>query len=101
VVFVTTPNEECATAIARALVQERLIACANLVPGVRSVYRWEGNVEEDDEVLLILKTTDERCETVAARVKALHPYELPEVLVLPVCGGSPGYLDWVRSESTG
>jgi periplasmic divalent cation tolerance protein len=100
VVWVTAPDAECASRIARALVEERLIACANLIPGVRSIYRWEGAVEEDDEVLLVLKTTEDRCDAVAARVKALHPYDLPEVIALPVAGGSEDYLDWVRTESS-
>lgn len=99
VVFVTAPDAECAARIARALVEERLIACANLVSGVRSIYRWEGTVQEDDEVLLVLKTTADRCDAVAARVKALHPYDLPEVIALPVDGGSDDYLDWIRTES--
>ena len=99
VVWVTAPDAECATSIARTLVEERLIACANLVPGVHSIYRWEGAVQQDEEVLLVLKTTSDRCDAVAARVKALHPYDLPEVIALPVEGGSADYLDWVRTES--
>jgi periplasmic divalent cation tolerance protein len=101
VVLVTAPDAEVAGRIARTLVEERLVACVNVLPGVRSVYRWEGAVEEASEQLLVIKTQEDRCEALAARVEALHPYALPEVLVLPVCGGSRRYLDWVLSESSG
>lgn len=95
VVLVTAPDAETAARIARALVGEGLAACANLVPGVRSIYRWEGAVQDDAEVLLVLKTSRSRCPALAARVKDLHPYELPEVIALPVEGGSEAYLAWV------
>lgn len=100
VVLVTAPDAEVAGRIARALVEERLCACVNIVSGVRSVYRWEGRVEDDAEQLLVIKTREDRCPALAARAQALHPYELPEVLVLPVSGGSQGYLDWVVAESS-
>lgn len=100
VVLLTAPDAEVAGRIARALVEERLAACVNVVPGVRSVYRWEGAVQDDAEQLLVAKTRADRCGALAARVEALHPYELPEVLVLPVSGGSQRYLDWVVSESS-
>jgi periplasmic divalent cation tolerance protein len=100
VVFITVPNAECAETLARALVQERLAACVNVVPGVRSFYRWEGKVQDDPELLLIAKTRADRCSALAARVDELHPYDLPEVLELPAAGGSRAYLDWVRTESS-
>ena len=100
VVFITAPNAECAETLARALVQERLAACVNVVAGVRSFYRWEGEVQNDPEVLLIAKTRADRCSALAARVDELHPYDLPEVLELPAAGGSRAYLDWVRTESS-
>ncbi len=98
-VLVTAPDAEVAGRLARTLVEERLAACANILPGLRSIYRWEGAIQEDEEVLVLLKTRAERCPALAARVKDLHPYELPEVLELPVTGGSDAYLDWVRTES--
>jgi len=98
VTFVTAPSEDVGRSIAQALVDERLAACVNLVPGLRSVYRWEGTVQEDSEVLLIVKSRADRSHALAARVQALHPYDLPEVLELPAVGGSDGYLDWVRAE---
>ena len=100
VVLVTAPDEEVAGMLARALVAERLAACANLVPRVRSIYRWEGEVQDDAEVLLILKTTAARLPALAARVQALHPYDLPEVMALTANGGSEAYLDWVIAESS-
>ena len=98
-VLVTAPDAACAERIGRALVDERLAACANLLPGVRSIYRWEGAIEEADEVLLVLKTRAAQVDALAARVAALHPYDVPEVLALPVAGGSARYLSWVREET--
>ena len=95
VVLVTAPDPVGAARIARALVEEGLAACANLIPGVRSIYRWDGALQDDAEVLLVLKTSAARSEALAARVKDLHPYEFPEVLALPVTGGSEAYLAWV------
>ena len=100
VVLVTAPDAEVGERLARALVEERLAACVNLVPGVQSIYRWEGSVRSDSEVLLVVKTTADRTAALAARVEALHPYDVPEVLELPIAGGSPAYLDWVRTESS-
>jgi periplasmic divalent cation tolerance protein len=99
IVLITAPDAEVGARLGRALVEERLAACVNLVPGVRSIYRWQDAVQEDGEVLLVVKTRQERCEALAARVEALHPYELPEVVVLPIEGGLEGYLAWILSES--
>ena len=100
VVFVTAPDREVGARLAQALVGERLAACVSVVPGVSSIYRWKGEIQQDAEVLLIVKTTRARCEALATRVRDLHPYDLPEVLALPAVGGSEAYLDWVRTEST-
>jgi len=99
VALITAPDLETATRVARALVEERLVACVNLVPGLRSIYRWEGAVEEDAEVLLVVKTRADRTADLVDRVVELHPYDLPEVVMLPAVGGNPGYLDWVREEA--
>src|SRR5262245_24119910 len=99
VAFATAPDEGVAERIARALVEERLAACANLVPRVRSIYRWNGEVQDDREVLLVIKTRADRVEALAERVRALHPYELPELIVIPIAGGLAPYLDWVRAEA--
>ena len=98
-VLVAAPDEATGRRIARALVEERLAACVNVLPGVRSVYRWKGAVEEASEVLLIAKTRADRSAALASRVRALHPYQLPEVVVLPVTDGSRAYLRWVVAES--
>jgi periplasmic divalent cation tolerance protein len=100
VVLVTAPDIDVATRIAGALVEERLAACVNLVPGVRSIYRWNGRVENDSEVLMIIKTRADRSVELTERVRALHPYDTPEVVLIPVAGGSRDYLDWVRAEAT-
>lgn len=98
-VLATAPDADSAASLARALVGERLAACVNLVPGVRSIYRWQGQVEDAAEVLLVIKTRADRCGALASRLRELHPYELPEVLELSAVGGSAAYLDWVRTES--
>ena len=100
VVLVTTPTPERAAEIARALVEERLAACGNVVPGLRSIYRWQGKVNEDAEALLILKTTRARFEALRDRVLALHPYEVPEVIALPIAAGSAAYLGWIAGETS-
>lgn len=99
VVLVTAPAADDAARIARTLVEERLAACGNVVPGLRSIYRWQGAVQEDVEALLVLKTTRDRFEALRARVVALHPYEVPEVIALPVEAGSAPYLAWIASET--
>jgi periplasmic divalent cation tolerance protein len=99
-VLTSVPDAEVGARLARTLVEERLAACVNLVPGVRSIYRWQGQLEDASEVLLLVKTRADRCAALAARIQALHPYELPEVLELAAGGGSAAYLDWVGRESS-
>lgn len=95
VVLMTAPDAAAAERIARALVDERLAACVNILPGVRSVYRWEGKVEESSEVLLVAKTRASLFGKVEARVRALHPYDVPEIVALPLTDGSRPYLSWL------
>lgn len=97
-ILCTLPADERAAALARALLEERLVACVNLLPGVRSLYRWQGAVHDDAETLALLKTTRDRVEALRARLVALHPYEVPEFLVLPVESGLEAYLLWVRAQ---
>jgi periplasmic divalent cation tolerance protein len=97
VVLVTAPDEAQAAAMARTLVEEGLIACANLVPHVRSIYRWEGKVCDEREVLMVLKGAAANYPALQARVLALHPASVPEVLRLDVAEGSPPYIVWVLS----
>jgi len=96
VVLVTAPDVAVARALARALVDERLAACGNIVPGVTSIFRWQGAVQEEAEALLVLKTSAERMDALRARVVELHPYEVPEVLALAVDAGNQPYLDWIN-----
>jgi len=98
-VHITAPNRDQAATMARALVDERLAACVNIVDGVQSVYRWEGKVEESAEVLCLVKTRPELLDALTARVQALHPYDVPEILAFEVADGSPAYLAWL-AEST-
>ena len=95
----TAPDAETGARIARALVEERLAACVNLVPGIRSLYRWQGAIQDDTEVMLVIKTRHDRVDALADRLRALHPYEVPELLALPVEAGLAPYLDWVAAEA--
>ena len=95
VVLVTAPSADTAAEIARAVVSEKLAACGNVLPGVRSIYRWKGEVQDDAEVLLLLKTQRKRFPELRDRILALHPYEVPEVIALPIEAGSDAYLDWI------
>uniref|UniRef100_A0A8C5RZ57 CutA divalent cation tolerance homolog n=1 Tax=Laticauda laticaudata TaxID=8630 RepID=A0A8C5RZ57_LATLA len=94
--FVTCPNETVAKDIARALVERRLAACVNLLPRVTSIYRWQGAVEEDAEVLLMIKTRSSRVPALAEFVRSVHPYEVAEVISVPIQQGNPPYLRWVE-----
>ena len=98
VAFVSAPREE-AKKMARAIVEERLAACVNIVPKIDSVYWWEGKVETDEESLLIIKTSQAKAEQLIEYVKANHPYGIPEVIMLSVTEGLPDYLDWVTDET--
>ncbi len=97
----TCPDEATGKRIAAALVSERLATCVNRVAGVASTYFWDGRLQEDAEILLIIKTTASRLAELEARLKVLHPYELPELIVLPVTGGNERYLQWVRDGGVG
>jgi len=95
VVLVTTPSAEDAQTIARTLVTERLAACVNVVPGIRSFFSWEGRVQDETEALLVVKTRRERYEALQRRILELHPYSVPEILALAIEAGSATYLGWV------
>ena len=97
--MVTAPDRAVARRLARALVGERLAACANVVPGLRSIYRWKGEVRDDAEVLLLLKSRRSLLPRLGERVRALHPYSIPEVLALSVAAGNAPYLAWLRAET--
>jgi periplasmic divalent cation tolerance protein len=98
-VYATAADTAEAERIGRAVVSERLAACANVLPGMRSVYWWQGKLEETSEAVLILKTTRERLDQLVARVKALHSYDCPCIEALEVAGGNPEFLAWVARET--
>jgi periplasmic divalent cation tolerance protein len=97
-VLITAPSADEGARLGRALVEERLAACVNIVPGLRSIYRWEGEMQDDAEALLIVKSSPALFEALEARVRELHPYEVPEVLAIPVAAGSAPYLRWLHGE---
>ena len=98
--FNTCPDPATAERLAAILVSERLAACVNVLPGVRSTYLWQGKLEQGEEVLLVIKTTRARYPALQARLPALHPYELPELLAVRTCDGLPAYLQWVAEGAT-
>ncbi|KAG2327858.1 hypothetical protein Bca52824_010586 [Brassica carinata] len=99
VVYVTVPNREAGKKLANSIVQEKLAACVNIVPGVESVYEWEGKVQSDSEELLIIKTRQSLLESLTEHVKANHEYDVPEVIAFPITGGSDKYLEWLKNST--
>jgi periplasmic divalent cation tolerance protein len=100
-VSITTTSSEEAERIAEALVQERLAACVNIIPAITSIYRWQGEVHRDSEVLLIAKSRPGLFDPLVARVKELHSYEIPEIIALPITAGSKAYLKWIDESVQG
>ena len=100
IAFTSCPSKSEANRLAKALVMEKLAACINQIPGVTSTYIWRDQLQTDSEVVLMMKTTANRFEALQRRVKELHPYELPELIAIPVCAGAENYLAWVRDTVT-
>ncbi len=98
-VYMTAADEDEAGRIGRALVAERLAACVNVIPGMRSIYRWQGEVHDDREVVVIAKTREALVDALVARVKELHSYDCPCVVALPIGAGNPDFLDWIEAET--
>jgi periplasmic divalent cation tolerance protein len=98
-VYMTTSSEQEARRIGRALVEGRLAACVNIIPGMTAFYRWQGNIEEGQETVLIAKTRQALVERLTQRVKALHSYTVPCVVALPILGGNPDFLQWIGEET--
>lgn len=96
VILITTPHEDEALKIARSLVEARLAACVNIIKDIRSIYSWQGKIEDDSEVLLIVKTRKELFESLSEKVKELHSYSVPEIIALPIISGSEDYLKWIN-----
>jgi periplasmic divalent cation tolerance protein len=99
--YITCANAEQAAEIGRRLIEERLAACVNILPGMRSIYRWQGEIVTESEAVLIAKTRDELTAALTDRVRALHSYTVPCVVILPVLGGNPAYLEWLLGETSG
>jgi periplasmic divalent cation tolerance protein len=99
VVICACPDEPTAARIAQDLVNQRLAACVNRLSDVRSTYSWQGRIQEEREVVLTIKTTRERYDALEVRLRALHPYEVPEIIALPIVAGSTSYLTWIASET--
>ncbi|MBI5041468.1 MAG: divalent-cation tolerance protein CutA [Gammaproteobacteria bacterium] len=95
IVLCTVPDAATAESLARALVEARLAACVNVLPGLTSVYRWQGQIQQDNELLLIAKTRRENFDALCTTLRGLHPYELPEIIAVPVIDGLPAYLGWI------
>ena len=95
VIFVTTSSPAEARKIGRALVEEKLVACANIVPQVRSIYRWQGKIRDESEALMVLKTRSGQVQKIIKKVRSLHSYTVPEIIALPIVAGSKDYLRWI------
>ncbi|MET0062228.1 MAG: divalent-cation tolerance protein CutA [Candidatus Thiodiazotropha endolucinida] len=95
-ILCTAPDRETALKLSRSLLEQRLAACVNLSPPVTSVYHWQGRLEESEEILLLIKTTEQQYNNVEATLRAQHPYELPEIIAVPVEQGLDDYIDWVE-----
>ena len=100
IVMTHLPDAATAEALAGALIETRLAACASFTPGVQSVYRWQGKIERANEVTLMIKTTQRHYAALEAAIRAAHPYELPEIIALPVVAGLSTYLQWVVAETS-
>ena len=98
-VFTTLPTADKAAEIAKVLVEEKLVACVNVLPAVRSIYRWQGKLHDENEVLVLLKTRAEHLERLKLRLLEVHPYESPEVLAVPIESGYQPYLEWLAGET--
>lgn len=100
VVYTTIDNIQDARKIAHTLVEEQLVACVNIIPEAESVYSWQGKIEEGNEIVLIAKTTDDNVKKTIQRIKTLHSYEIPDIIVLPVIGGLKDYLEYINNQTS-
>jgi periplasmic divalent cation tolerance protein len=100
IVYITVPSREVGQQIADALLEGKLVACVNIVPEISSIFHWQGSIEQDDELLLIAKTRAALFDRLATTVKRIHPYDVPEVIAMPIVAGSNEYLAWIDVETT-
>ena len=99
IILCTCPDLATAERVAETVVGERLAACVNIAPGLTSIYRWEGQIQRDAELLLLIKTRQEVYPLLEARIRELHPYQIPEIIALPIQTGSAAYLDWIAANT--
>lgn len=99
IILITSPSEQVGERIAQALLEERLAACVNIVPNIQSIYSWKGEIQNDEEALLVVKSRAELFDRLVPKVKAVHPYEVPEIIALPLILGAQDYLDWITDET--
>jgi periplasmic divalent cation tolerance protein len=100
IVYTTIDDVKVARRIAHTLAEEQIVACVNIIPDIESIYRWKGKIEESMEVILIAKTVDENVKKAIERIKQLHTYEVPDIIVLPIIGGLKEYLDYINNETS-
>lgn len=98
-VLSNVPDRAAAEAIARNLLQQRLAACVNILPAVRSIYRWQGAIEEAEELTMLIKSTQKHYAEMESAIRALHPYDVPEIIAIPISTGLPAYLNWIADET--
>lgn len=98
-IYSTTSNVEDAKKIARVLVKEKLVACVNIIPKIESIYRWKNKIEEDNECVIIAKTTDKNIDKTIKKIKEVHTYEVPDIIVLPIINGLDEYLNYIKDET--
>jgi periplasmic divalent cation tolerance protein len=99
IVYTTIDNIQDARIIAHTIIEEQLVACVNIIPQIESIYRWKGKIEEENEYILLAKTTDTHVKKTIQRIKDLHTYDLPDIIVLPIIGGLKDYLDYINTET--
>jgi len=99
-IYTTIDDIKTARRIAQTLTEEQLVACVNIIPNIESVYRWKGKIENSNEIVLIAKTVDQNVKKTIQRIKQLHKYDVPDIIVLPIIGGLKGYLDYIIKETS-
>jgi len=99
IIYSTTSDSEEARKIGRILVEEKLVACANILPKIESIYRWQGNIKEDNECVLLAKTTDKNIDKTIQKIKELHSYDVPDIVTIPITHGFKKYLNWIEDET--
>ena len=100
IIYSTIDDLKAARRIANTLVEEQLVACVNIIPNIESIYRWKGKIEYEQENLILAKTVDENIEKTVERLKTIHPYEVPDIIVLPITAGLEGYLTYIKNETS-